>query len=254
MRKIIISLLLFALLAFTIVMIVQGITFQKMELYGIKQIKQKDEEINQKNEKLTNLVTKDYPAEMALLKTSSQTLKNTKEEYLEKMNLLRDGKHDMQTETYQEEFLWVKFGNYALDRDVEIKIDVTNGQLSGRYNLNFEVAGKYIDVTEYISDIESDSSLGFKIDDFSMTAGATVTTTVIDEEGNEVEKTISEGVIGKFSCKDIKINLSTISSTPNTQITNSTNTESTTNTSNNTSNIEENTNTEDEPEEIPEEE
>ena len=163
-------------------------------------------------------------------------MENAKSEYESKALLLGNSSYYLQTEEYEIEFLWTRIGNYANDNDVKIKIDVTNSSISGRYDLNFTVTGKYPDVTQFIYDIENDSKLGFKIEDFNMVSS-------------------ESGVQGKFACKEIKIDLKTVDTSSdtdeaentttdtssNTTATNTTETTNTTNTTETTANTSSNT-------------
>ena len=185
MRKLLFTLILCVLLVVSVLFIMKGIQKGKIDIFGIQQIKEKNAEIDEKNAQLASLTNQGYPAALKTVEAASAQMKKKKEEYEEKAALLGNSKYYMQTEEYKLEFLWTKLGNYADDEHVDIKIDVTNGQISGRYNLNFTVTGAYTDVTEFIYDIENDSKLGFKIENFSMISGVT----------------------GTFSCKDIKIAL-----------------------------------------------
>lgn len=70
---------------------------------------------------------------------------------------------------------------------MDIKANTTS-QATGYYDLNFEATGSYVSVTDFIYDIENDSSLGFKIEGFKMAPG-----------GNGVKAT--------FICTNIAINI-----------------------------------------------
>ena len=89
--------------------------------------------------------------------------------------------------TYEIEYLWTKIGNHAKSEGAVIKIDVAKGTNTTKntYNLEFTVNGTYIAITDFISDIENDSSLGFKIEEFEMSPG----------DGTNLKAT--------FVCKDI---------------------------------------------------
>lgn len=200
MRKLLLALILCILLVVSVLFIVKGISNSKFEIYGVNQIKEKNAEIDLKNGNLAMLVNQDYPLAAKNVEAASTQMKKTKEEYEEKASLLGNSKYYMQTEEYKLEFLWTKLGNYADDENVDIKIDVTNSQMSGRYNLNFTVTGAYTDVTQFIYDVENDSKLGFKIENFGMISKETET---------------YSGVEGKFSCKDIKIDLKDIQTEAN---------------------------------------
>ena len=98
-----------------------------------------------------------------------------------------------QIQEYKVETLWVKLGTYATTEGTILQMDIKGSSTggNGRYDLNFTVAGKYVGVTDFIYDIENDSKLGFKIEDFHM----------VSAEG---------GVQGTFSCKEIGINIENI--------------------------------------------
>lgn len=83
------------------------------------------------------------------------------------------------------------------------------------YNLNFTAKGTYTGIEEFITGIEDDTKLGFKIENFSMSSSS--------ENGNQVQAT--------FVCKDIKIqgiSDSTISTTDTGTTSGNTATENTT--------------------------
>lgn len=234
MRKVLFTLLLILVLILSGITITKGLNIVKYDIWGIKDIIAKDEEIDDLNLKLSDLVSTTYPSTLKKLESSAQTMEKTKSEYESKALLISEKDSNMQTEKYEIEFLWTKIGNYAQDNDVEIKIDVTDSQISGRYDLNFTVSGKYSDITQFIYDIENDSKLGFKIEKFKMVPS-------------------ENGVQATFSCTEIKIDIensnqsvtdkiekeddeSKKSSSTNTSSNTSLNTTNSTNTSTNSTN------------------
>lgn len=196
MRKILLIVLIVLLLVGAGFTIANGFELGNFQIWGVKGITAQNENIDNKNEELSSLISVTYPATLAELKTSSETLTSTKQEYENKAILVSNSKYYMQTEKYEIEFLWTRLGNYAKDNNVQIKIDVVNSSTSGLYDLNFTIAGKYSDVTDFIYDIENDSKLGFKIEDFHMSANG-------------------EGVQGTFSCKEITINIEKVENNAN---------------------------------------
>ena len=218
MRKILLAVITAILLIFGFFTIKQGIN--NFKIYGCQQIDETDQETVESIDKLNSTIQQRYPAAKKTLDSALSTMEKTKKEYEEKAVLLGNSKYYIQTEEYKIEFLWTKLGNYARANEVEIKIDVTSAQMSGRYNLSFTVSGNYTDVTQFIYDIENDSKLGFKIEDFKMTGGGQLTHTeqveTVDEQGNKVteEVTVSRSTVtGTFTCKDIKIDLKSVEAT-----------------------------------------
>ena len=192
MRKILFSILIILLLVCSVLVIKNGIKIAGLDIWGVQQIQQKNSEIDSRNDELKSLVNGTYTTTLTKLDTSSETLQQTKKEYEEQAILASGSRFYNQTEKYKIEFLWTRIGNYAKDDNVVIRIDVISGEATGIYNLNFSVIGKYSDVAGFIYDIENDSRLGFKIEDFGMTAGS----------DNNVE--------GKFSCKGITIDVKSL--------------------------------------------
>lgn len=188
MRKILFSIILVLMIIFTGYTVVKGVQIKNINIWGIEQIQLEDETINSSNTELSDLVSSKYTSSLKNLDSSAEKMQKTKSEYESKALLLSDEDRHMQTEQYEIEFLWTRIGNFAKDNDVDIKIEVTASQISGRYDLNFTIIGNYPDVTQFIYDIENDSKLGFKIEKFNMIA---------DEKG----------VKATFSCTEIKINI-----------------------------------------------
>ena len=208
MRKIILGVIIVLLLICVGFTLIKGLNLFKVS--GIKQIREKNNEIDNANNELTGLIDVTYPETIAKLDESSQTLKNTKQNY-EEMALSARNNSYLQTDKYEIEFLWTKLGNYAKDEKVQIKIDVSNSAISGLFDLKFYIAGKYLKVKDFIYDLENDSKLGFKVEDFNMVA-------VGDDD-----------VQGSFNCKEINIDLERIDSgTENTEEQNPTDANNTT--------------------------
>lgn len=83
-----------------------------------------------------------------------------------------------QIEKYELETLYVRLGNHATSQGVDIQLDVLTGTNNAKdyYNLKFTATGSYISITDFISAIENDSMLGFKIEEFKMSPSGTTET------------------------------------------------------------------------------
>lgn len=131
-----------------------------------------------------------------------------------------------QIERYEVETLWVKLGKYATSEGAIIRMDIVQGNTNETYNLKFTVNGSYISITDFISDIENDSTLGFKIEEFKMLP------------------TNIEGVLqATFACKEIGIKEVSAKSSANFMTDSTVDTMNETNTSTNTTNTAGSTNT-----------
>ena len=192
MRKILISILVCLLLIGSAFFMVNGIS--KVNIKGIKGLSEKNEQIEQKISDLSNVISVTYANTESNLKRTANTLQDSKTEYENQAALSnsQSPSYASQLETYDIDYLWTKLGNYARDEKVVIKIDlVASGTSTNLYNLNFTTTGAYVNITNFIYEIENDSKLGFKIDEFKMnSSGDTLTAT--------------------FSCKEVPIKVGSI--------------------------------------------
>ena len=192
MRKILISILVCLLLIGSAFFMVNGIS--KVNIKGIKGLSEKNGQIEQKISDLSNVISVTYANTESNLKRTANTLQDSKTEYENQAALSNSlsPSYASQLETYDIDYLWTKLGNYARDEKVVIKIDlVASGTSTNLYNLNFTTTGAYVNITNFIYEIENDSKLGFKIDEFKMnSSGDTLTAT--------------------FSCKEFPIKVGSI--------------------------------------------
>ena len=206
----------------------QGVHIGSFEIPGIKIIQEKDDELDAKIQQAGKLAEKDYKQAVGDVTASSQQLKQQKKNYEDMTAISTDaeGKSTNQIEKYEIETLWVRLGNHATSQGVVMQMDVIKGNSSTQdmYNLKFTATGSYISITDFISAIENDSTLGFKIEEFKMNPSSS---------GSDLQAT--------FVCKDIAIKdvsqSTTTTPSPSTDTstnTNNTNSNSTSNTSNST--------------------
>ena len=195
MRKVLISILVGLMLIGSGFFMVNGLA--KLNIKGARGIDEKDAQIESKISELSNIISMTYTGAESNLKQAANKLIDSKTEYENQAALSNSNSssYASKLETYDIDYLWTKLGNYAKDENVVIKIEVTSGGASANlYNLNFTVTGSYVGTTDFIYDIENDSKLGFKIDNFKMITG----------ENSEV--------IGAFVCQDIPLSVGNIES------------------------------------------
>lgn len=234
MKKLLILILITLLLILTMFIGIKGVTIGKIEILGIQGIQAKNSELDRKIQDAAKLVEKTYAQTISEVNSNAKKLKEEKQNYQDMTAISSDGETQAvnQIEKYEIETLWVKLGNHATSEGVVMKMDVTSGSsgAQGSYNLNFTVTGGYVQIEDFISSIENDSTLGFKIEEFKMAPS-----------GNDLQAT--------FVCKDIPIKQisSTTTVTQNTTTdgnnTANTNTAGNNTTGNNTANAVNNTNT-----------
>ncbi len=236
MRKILIVVLICLLLLLGGYIVINKLEVGPLEILGILEIKNENSKLDTKIEEASKLASSDYQAELTNLNKSLKTLQNEKQSYEDLVVLSSNDEVDAAAkfEKYAIEYIWTKVGNHATSEGVVMKLEVTKGSSNtqGLYDLKFTVTGNYIGITDFISDIENDDRLGFKIEDFKMVPGGS-----------------TDDLVGTFTCKDISIDIdeSTLTSQPteedttnttnnttSSNTTNSTNTANTTNTTNTT--------------------
>ena len=229
MKKLLILILITLLLVLTGIVDIRGVQIGKLEILGIKGIQAKSAELDEKIQEAGKLAQKDFQQAVKEVEDNTKKLEETKQEYDEMtaISSASDVESAAQLETYEIETLWVKLGNHATNEGATMKMDVTKGSntTQNTYNLNFTVNGSYISITDFISDIENDETLGFKIEEFKLVPS-----------GSE------SNLQATFVCKDIAIKEITattpqapaeeMNGTDGTNTTNSSNTANTTNTSN----------------------
>ncbi len=229
MKKLLMLILIGLLLILSIYIVVSGFEVGNIEVLSYMGIQQKNKELNGKIQEASKLAEKDYRQTVSTVEESSKKLEQTKKEYDDITVISSDGSMDAagQLERYEIETLWVKLGNYATSEGAVVRIDIVRGNTSSTYNLKFTVNGSYISITDFISDIENDSTLGFKIEDFKMVpSGDTLQATFICKEIaiKEVSETSNPNV-GLPENKDNTTNTANGGNTTNTnKTTNATNT------------------------------
>ena len=224
MKKLLILILIALVLALTIFTIINGISIGNFSILGINQIQSKNAELEENVTEATKLASSTFPSKVSELNASMKKLNEEKASYDEMVAVSDTG--DVQTASrlsnYTLDFLWTEIGTHATSEGVNIDIGLTAGTGGENvYNMNFTAVGSYVGISEFIRDIEDDSDLAFKIEEFSMKAG---------ESTSQLQAT--------FVCKNIPIEgVSSIdTNTQNTADGNTANTNSTNSTNTNSSN------------------
>lgn len=244
MRKLLLSLIIVLLLVLGYVTLTNGIQIGNFNIWSIAQLKDSNQDIDTKIEKINTLIDVQYPKKISDIKTASKNMENAKEEYLNYTNLSSDEDilRAMQKESYSIEFLWTKIGNHATSEGVNLKFEIVSSS-QGANNVNdlsFTVQGTYIGITNFIYAIENDEDLNFRIQNFKL----------LPNNGNILQGTFRVNSIAiqgntsnmSTSGTSNKNNESTKNEQANAQ-SNTTNTQTdTTNTQTNTQNNEQNTN------------
>ena len=163
---------------------------------------------------------------MSNLKEASSQMIQAKDEYLKLTNISTDEQilKATRSESYSIEFLWATIGNHATAEGVNLKFEILSNDTGtqGVYNLGFTVDGNYVAIINFISAIENDSKLNFRVQNFKLVPyqqpvlRATFTVKNIGIEGNNSSQAVTT--------------TSETNTETNTQNTNDTNTVNQTNT------------------------
>ncbi len=210
MKKLVLSIVIILILILTGITIVKGFQIKSLNIFGIVQIKEKNEELDNTINKATKLASADYEKKMDDLNKEIKKLEEERTKYQDMVNVSTENQVEAANQFYDYliDFLWIRVENHAKQEGVKMRLDLTRSSTGAEdtYNLNFTATGTYIGIAEFITHIEDDEKLGFKIEDFRMTAFSQPSTTSKNnttEEGETVENT--NIVQAMFTCKDIKI-------------------------------------------------
>ena len=219
MKKTLILILIVLVLALTIFTLINGLQIGSFSIWGIRTIQDENAKLDETVTQATKLASSTFPGKVSEVNTSMKNLQEQKTTYEDMVAVSSSSEVQTasQLSNYTLDFLWTEIGTHATSEGVNIDISLTAGAGGQNvYDLNFTVVGSYVGICEFIRDIEDDSDLAFKIEQFSMTAG---------ESTSSLRAT--------FICKNIPIEgVSSIDSG-----TDQSTTENNTNTTNTTANI-----------------
>lgn len=169
--------LIFIILLISIVLViclaVFGFKIGKLELLSISKMVAKNDNINAGIEQVSKLTSTDYPEAVGKLESTIDSLKVQKEKYEQIVEFTSENDESLyQTEKYDISYLWTTLGNYASKNKLKLAIDVKKSTGTDLYNLYFTVQGEYVDISDFITKIENDSNLSFRIYNFTIAPGA----------------------------------------------------------------------------------
>ena len=218
MRKILIGILTILLIVMAVLVITKGLTIGNFKILSVKQIIEGNDKLTAEISETEKLIRSNYPTELETLDSTVSSLLAAKEEYLDLADVSTKSEINKATtvETYTVEFLWTRLGRHATAEGVYLSYTPTNN------SIKFTVSGDYIPILSFVSAIENDSKLGFRIENFKLIPG-----------GNNLQATFETRNINKKSegvNTAVQSTIITESAPTNTPDTNTQNTNSTTET------------------------
>lgn len=178
-----------------VVFATNGISIGNFQILSIEQLIEKNDELNQKLGEASTLTSESYPNVIRELEqTYNEEYLVQKQKYEELVGTIKNVKEDIyEAKQYDISYLWRVLGNYAQKWSLDLQINVEkNNETESSYNLNFTIIGEYEKILKFITDIENDSDLYFRIYNFNISGNGKVIT-------------------AKFNVKNINIDESTIS-------------------------------------------
>lgn len=196
MKKLLVLILIALLIILCAYTALQGINIGGIEILGFEGIKERNDQLDKRLELASRRAETDYQKAVKIVESNTKKLKEQKEVYegMTEFSSGEDIEAANQIEKYEYDSLMVKLGRHATTNGADLNINVEKGNATGVYNLKFEAEGRYIAILDFISAIENDSTLGFKIEDFEMTP---VTSGANDDTEQRVK--------GTFTCRTIAI-------------------------------------------------
>lgn len=172
----------------------QGIKIANFEVLSISQLIEKNKQLNEKIAEASLLTTTNYPDNIQTFEETYETYKIQKQKYEDLAGTTKETNDKVyETKQYDIGYLWRILGNYATKRNVNLGIKVQkNVNSNSSYNIDFSVNGKYVNISQFITDIENDSDLYFRIYNFEMAgSGEVITATFTVRNVNLDASTIS---------------------------------------------------------------
>lgn len=175
MKKILIIILIILLIVLAYVTIFRGISIGNFSILSVEQIQNENDNLTAEIAETQTLMYSTYTTQTEGLEKSVSGLMQAKEEYLDLANVSTEGELSKASkeEIYKIEYLWTRIGSHATDEGVILRLDVQTGGTGEPdvKNLAFTVNGNYIAIINFVTSIEDDSELGFRIENFKILPG-----------------------------------------------------------------------------------
>ena len=215
MRKILIGILTILLIVMSVLVITKGLTIGNFKILSVKQIIEGNDKLTAEISETEKLIRSNYPTELETLDSTVSSLLAAKEEYQDLADVSTKSEINKATtvETYTVEFLWTRLGRHATAEGVYLSYTPTNN------SIKFTVSGDYIPILSFVSAIENDSKLGFRIENFKLIPGGNNLQATFETRNINIK---TEGVNTAVQSTIITESAPTNTPDTNTQNTNST--------------------------------
>lgn len=192
MKNRVMSIVFILLIILLMVSIFNGIKIGNFQILSVSELVDKNNQLNEKIQTASSLTSVDYPEAIATLEETYEKHTLQKKKYEEISGFSSEDNNEIyETKQYDIAYLWRTIGKYATSRNLTIGMEVKKGTGQDLYDLYFTVSGQYVNISQFITDIENNSNLYFRIYNFKMSGS-------------------SETVSSTFTVKDIKVDSSTL--------------------------------------------
>ena len=172
MRQILIAILLVLLIVLAYFTLFQGISLGSLDILGINGIIGLNDNLTEKINVANTKIKQDLQNKKIELSDSVDTLLEQKEKYYKLANTSTDSEIAEATtqESYSLEYLYLKVGRHGRNEGVNFRMDILTGASADpdMKKLEFTVEGKYVGIMNFVSALEDDGNLGFRIDNFDL--------------------------------------------------------------------------------------
>lgn len=175
MKKLLIGVLIILLIILAYFAIFEGITLGGFHVLSVAQIKQENDRLEQEITQTQVLMNNDYKTKTDELESSVSQLLVAKDEYHDLASVSTEGElaATSQDEIYTVEYLWTRFGRHATAEGVNLYYEISSGSTGEAdvKNISFTVSGDYIPIINFVTALEDDDELGFRIENFKIAPG-----------------------------------------------------------------------------------
>lgn len=170
MKKFLMSIMTILLLVLTYLIVFKNISILKWTSKNINDVKKLDSSLTEKIDTAKQLNNQEFPEKVSTLEKSIKQLKIAKERYEAKVEYAPEGidLSVVKTKEYKIERLWIALQNYALSEEIELKLEIVDTSVENVYDINVTATGEYSSIADFVSDIEKDDTLAFKILNFKL--------------------------------------------------------------------------------------
>lgn len=186
MRNKIMTIIFLLFIILLLIVILNGIHVRNFKILSVSELKNKNQELEERIEEASILTSVEYPEVIDKLEETYEKCEIQKQKYEEISGFTKQNKKQIyETKQYDIGYLWKIVGKYATQYNLTIGMDIKKGTRSNLYDLYFTVSGQYVNISQFIANIENNSDLYFRIYNFSMSGNsATVASSFVVKNVN----------------------------------------------------------------------